>query len=187
MPPAFFENAAQFRKWLERNHARETELMVGFHKVGSGRPSMTWPESVDEALCFGWIDGVRRRLDDTAYCIRFTPRRHGSIWSAVNVAKVRRLTAAGRMQPPGLAAFERRSASKTGVYSFEQENKVELGPARRREFKKNKSAWAYFESAPPSYRRAITYWVISAKQPATRARRFAELVQACAEGRRLLR
>lgn len=187
MAPRFFRNAAAFRTWLEKHHAGASELIVGFRKVGSGIPSMTWPESVDEALCFGWIDGVRRRVDDVSYVIRFTPRRKGSIWSAVNLAKVEALIAAKRMHPAGLAAFEARSEKRTGLYSFEQEHPVELAPLEAREFRKNKPAWKYFQAVAPSYRKAITYWVISAKQPGTRARRLALLVEACAEGRRLLK
>lgn len=160
---------------------------MGFRKVGSGLPSMTWPESVDEALCFGWIDGVRKRIDDTSYLIRFTPRRPASIWSAVNLAKVQQLTEQGRMRPAGIAAHETRSSKKTGVYSFEQQQPVVLAQAELREFKKNKGAWKYFETAAPSYKKVITYWVVSAKQPATRTRRLAQLIEACAESRRLLK
>lgn len=187
MSPTYFESAEHFREWLEENHRKATELMVGFRKVGSGLPSMTWPESVDEALCFGWIDGVRKRIDDSSYVIRFTPRRKGSIWSSVNLAKVQELTALGRIRPAGIAAHESRSSKKTGVYSFEQERPVVLAPAEVRDFRKNRGAWKYFETAAPSYRKVITYWVVSAKQPATRARRLAQLIEACAEGRRLLK
>lgn len=187
MSPIFFENAARFRAWLEKNHGSATELIVGFRKVGSGLASMTWPESVDEALCVGWIDGVRKRVDDASYLIRFTPRRKGSIWSSVNVAKVQELIAQGRMRPSGMAAYEARSDRKTGIYSFEQGHPVGLAPTEVRVFKKNRKAWQYFESATPSYRRTITYWVVSAKQSATRACRLAQLVEACGEGRRLLK
>jgi len=185
--PTFFESAEHFRAWLERHHHTATELIVGFRKVGSGLPSMTWPESVDEALCFGWIDGVRKRIDEASYCIRFTPRRATSIWSSVNLAKVQKLTEQGRMRPAGIAVHEARSSKKTGVYSFEQQQAVVLAPAEIREFKKNKGAWKYFEAAAPSYKKVITYWVVSAKQAATRARRLAQLIEACAESRRLLK
>jgi uncharacterized protein YdeI (YjbR/CyaY-like superfamily) len=185
--PTYFESAEHYRAWLENNHRTASELVVGFRKVGSGMPSMTWPESVDEALCFGWIDGVRKRIDDSSYLIRFTPRRAGSIWSLVNLAKVQELTAQGRMRPAGIAAHEARSSKKTGVYSFEQQQAVVLAPAEEREFKKNKAAWKYFEAVAPSYKKVITYWVVSAKQPATRVRRLAELIEACAESRRLLK
>lgn len=187
MSPIFFESALEFRAWLEANHTSAKELIVGFRKVGTGLPSMTWPESVDEALCFGWIDGVRKRIDEATYQIRFTPRKQGSIWSLVNVGKVVELTRQNRMRPIGVAAFESRVPAKTGVYSFEREEAAELTPVEVREFKKHRQAWTYFESAAPSYQRAITHWVVSAKQPATRARRLEQLVQACVEQRRILR
>ncbi len=187
MSPTYFESAEYFRAWLEDNHRTASELIVGFRKVGSGLSSMTWPESVDEALCFGWIDGVRKRVDDSSYLIRFTPRRIGSIWSLVNLAKVQELSAQGRMRPAGIAAHEARSSEKTGVYSFEQQQAVVLAPAEVQEFKKNKVAWKYFEAAAPSYKKVITYWIISAKRPATRVRRLEELMEACAESRRLLK
>jgi uncharacterized protein YdeI (YjbR/CyaY-like superfamily) len=144
--PTFFDSAEHFRAWLEANHATAAELIVGFRKVGSGLPSMTWSQSVDEALCFGWIDGVTKRIDEMSYQIRFTPRRAGSIWSLVNVAKVEKLTALGRMRPAGIAAFEARSSAKTGVYSFEQTQPIALGDAELRVFRQNKAAWNYFES-----------------------------------------
>ena len=187
MSPTFFETALHFRTWLEVNHTSAAELIVGFRKVSTGMPSMTWPESVDEALCFGWIDGVRKRIDEASYQIRFTPRKRGSIWSLVNVNKVQELTKQGRMQPAGVAAFEAKSHDKTGVYAFEREKPAELAPVEVREFKKNRLAWKYFESAAPSYRRVMTHWVVSAKQTATRARRLEQLVQACAEQRRILK
>lgn len=185
--PIFFDTPADFRVWLERNHERATELIVGFRKVGTGLPSMTWPESVDEALCFGWIDGVRKRIDDSSYTIRFTPRRRSSNWSAVNLAKMNDLIAQGRVHQAGLAAYEARTAKKTGLYSFEQERPVELSAAEAHRFKKNEVAWSFFQSAAPSYRKVITYWVVSAKRPETRTRRLEDLMQACAEGRRLLK
>lgn len=187
MPPTFFASAADFRAWLLEHHASAGELVVGFHKVGSGLPSMTWPESVDEALCFGWIDGMRKRIDDTAYQIRFTPRRKGSIWSLVNIAKVEHLTAQGRMHPAGVAAYEARTSKKTGVYAFEQEQPAALSAAEVREFRKDPLAWKYFEGSAPSYRKVMTHWVVSARQATTRARRLALLMQACAEQRRILR
>jgi uncharacterized protein YdeI (YjbR/CyaY-like superfamily) len=183
--PTFFDSAEHFRAWLEANHATAAELIVGFRKVGSGLPSMTWPQSVDEALCFGWIDGVRKRIDDASYQIRFTPRRESSIWSVVNIAKVEKLTAQGRMRPAGIAAYKARSSGKTGVYSFEQAQPVPLADAELRVFRKHKAAWTYFESTPASYRKVMTHWVASAKQPATRARRLAQLIDACTEGRLL--
>ena len=181
MSPTFFVSALEFRAWLEVNHTSAKELIVGFRKVGTGLPSMTWPESVDEALCFGWIDGVRKRIDEGSYQIRFTPRKQGSIWSLVNVGKVGELTRQNRMQPIGIAAFESRVQARTGVYSFEREEAAALTPVEVREFQQHRQAWTYFQSAAPSYQRAITHWVVSAKQAATRDRRFAQLVQACAE------
>jgi uncharacterized protein YdeI (YjbR/CyaY-like superfamily) len=183
----FFANAAAFRAWLERNALREPELMAGFHKIGSGRPSMTWSESVDEALCFGWIDGVRKRIDDHSYLIRFTPRKKDSIWSAVNVAKVEVLIAAGRMRPAGLEAFARRTERKTRVYSYEQEGVTPLTEAELQLIERNKAAWSYFEQLPPGYRRTMLHWVVSAKKAETRARRLAELIDSCAAGKRLLK
>jgi len=185
--PAFFDSAAQFRAWLERNHQQATELRVGFRKVSTGLPSMTWSESVEEALCFGWIDGVRKRIDDSSYMIRFTPRRRESTWSAVNLAKMKILIAEGRVSPAGLAVYEGRKAKKKAVYSFEQERPVELAASEARQFKRNNVAWKFFESVAPSYWKVVTHWVVSAKKPETRARRLEELIGACAEGRRLLK
>jgi uncharacterized protein YdeI (YjbR/CyaY-like superfamily) len=185
--PVFFENAGAFRNWLERHAARESELWVGFYKVGSGKPSLTWPESVDEALCFGWIDSVRRRIDESAYQIRFTPRKKDSIWSAINLAKVETLSAQGRMRPAGLEAFARRTGAKSVVYSYEQPAPRALTVDELRQFKRNKPAWRYFASCPPGYRKVITHWVTSPKQAATRARRLAQLMVACAAGQRVFK
>ena len=182
MAPTFFETPARFRAWLEKNHATATELLVGFYKRGSGKPSITWPESVDEALCFGWIDGVRRGGDDS-YTIRFTPRKKSSNWSNVNVARVAELTRAGRMAPAGLRAFEARKADRTGVYSFERTAPAVLSPAHEKQLRANRAAAAYFDAQPPWYRRTATHWVTSAKREATRDRRLAELVRCCAAGR----
>lgn len=184
MPPTYFSSPAAFRAWLVEHHESATELVVGFHKTGTGTPSMTWTESVREALCFGWIDGVRKRVDDTRYTIRFTPRKAKSIWSAVNVKHVQELITAGLMQPAGLRAFEARSAERSSVYSFEQE-KVELPPEYIARFKKQKSAWTWFERAAPSYRRPAMWWVISAKREETRERRLQQLIACSAEGVRL--
>ena len=185
--PAFFETPARFRAWLAKNHASANELVVGFYKVASGKRSITWPQSVDEALCFGWIDGIRKGIDENSYQIRFSPRRTTSVWSAVNVAKMKGLIAAGKVSAAGLAAYQARSDKKTGIYSFEQQQPLKLQAAETRKIRTNAKAWRYFEALPPGYRRAITYWVVSAKQPATRARRLAALIDACAEGRRLLK
>jgi len=160
-------------RWLAAHAHEAQELLVGFCKVGSGRPSLTWPESVEEALCFGWIDGVRRRIDDGAYQIRFTPRRPGSIWSAVNLAKAEQLLREGRMQPAGLAAYDRRIERKARVYSYEQEGNQVFAPEELEAFTGNAAAWAYFEGTPPGYRRTMVFWITSAKQPAARARRLA--------------
>lgn len=183
--PVFFESASAFRRWLERNASNATELLVGYHKVGTGRPSLTWSESVDEALCFGWIDSVRRRIDDASYQIRFTPRKPGSIWSAVNIAKFHALQAQGRMTPAGAQAFARRSDDKSEVYSYEQADPATLSAAEEREFKRHKAAWRYWESAPPSYRKLALHRLAGVKKAATRAARLAKLMEACAAGQRL--
>ena len=184
MPPTYFPSPAAFRAWLAQHHATATELVVGFHKTGTGTPSMTWTESVREALCFGWIDGIRRRVDEARYTIRFTPRKKGSIWSAVNVKHVEELISAGLMQAAGLRAFEARSSARSGVYAFEQE-KVELPPEFVARFRKQKKAWAWFEAAAPSYRRPAMWWVISAKREDTREKRLQQLIECSAEGIRL--
>lgn len=183
--PKYFSHAAAFRSWLAAHAASSSELLVGFHKVDSGRPSMTWSESVDEALCFGWIDGVRKRVDDTAYTIRFTPRRATSIWSAINIDKVERLTAEGRLGPAGAAAFALRSDAKSKVYAHEQQDTAELSSQELRAFRRRKSAWTFFEATPPGYRKVMLHWVTRAKKPETRASRLATLVDACAAGIRL--
>ncbi len=183
--PAFFATGAHFRGWLAEHHASATELLVGFWKVGSGTASMTWPESVDAALSFGWIDGVRRRRDDASYTIRFTPRRLGSIWSAVNVAKAEELISAGLMEPAGLAAFEARRADRTGVYSHEQGGDAALAftAAERERLESAPGAWEYLTSQPGSYRRAVIHWLHSAVRPETRDRRLDQLVAESAAGR----
>ena len=193
LPPyTFFPDKTAFRTWLSAHAATAPELLVGYYKVGSGRPSMTWSESVDEALCFGWIDGVRRSIDDQSYCIRFTPRRPGSTWSAVNIAKVEALRAAGRMTPAGEAAYAQRLAHKSAVYSYEQQQTpaptppAELSAAELRQFKRDKPAWAFFNEAhPPGARKTLLHWVCSAKKAETRASRLAKLIAACAAGERL--
>ena len=181
--PLFFATPAEFRAWLERHHGEQTELLVGFHKKGTGKPSLTWPESVDEALCFGWIDGVRRSLGDESYSIRFTPRKATSNWSAINVARVGELTRLGRMRPAGLAAFAARVEKKTAIYSYEQRDSASFNDAQTSEFKAHKAAWRWFQSRPPGYRKITTYWVASAKKEETRARRLSTLIECC-EGQR---
>ena len=181
MKPTFFRSADEFRRWLERRHSRARELWVGFHKKDTGRPSLTWPESVDAALCFGWIDGIRKRIDDQRYTIRFTPRRPRSIWSAVNLRRVRALRRVGLMRPAGLAAWARRTRERSGVYSFEQRPQ-KLPPRYEKVLRARPRAWAYFRARPPSYRRTVTWWVVSAKQEATRARRLAILIDYSEQG-----
>jgi uncharacterized protein YdeI (YjbR/CyaY-like superfamily) len=184
MNPTFFLTPAAFRKWLEKHHAEEPELLVGFYKRDSGKPSITWPESVDQALCFGWIDGVRRRIDDVSYSIRFTPRKAVSNWSAINIARVAELTKLGLMAPAGLRAFEKRREDKSAIYSYE--NKVRtLPPADEKRFRANRKAWAFFTAQAPSYQRVAIYWVTSAKREETRQRRLATLIDDSANGRRL--
>jgi uncharacterized protein YdeI (YjbR/CyaY-like superfamily) len=181
----FFKTPAKFRTWLARHDASESELIVGFYKLGSGRQSMTWSESVDEALCFGWIDGVRNRIDEHSYKIRFSPRKPTSIWSAINIEKVRALQAAGRMTKAGLDAFARRNEDKSRAYSYEQAKRAALKPAQKAEFKKNQKAWKFFEAQPPSYRRMAAWYVVSAKRPETRQSRLAKIIQASANGVRI--
>lgn len=184
-PPKFFEDANAFRSWLESNAATATELFVGFYKVGTGRASMRWSESVDEALCFGWIDSVRRRIDEDSYQIRFTPRKPTSVWSAINIAKVAQLQAQGRMTPAGAKAFAHRKVENPGVYSYEQEAGAGLSPQELEAFQRDKAAWTFFEATPPGYRKVLVHWVCTAKRAQTRASRFATLLQACAAGKRL--
>jgi uncharacterized protein YdeI (YjbR/CyaY-like superfamily) len=183
--PSFFETPSAFRAWLEANGSTASELLVGYHKVGSDRPSMSWSESVDEALCYGWIDGVRKRIDEETYSIRFTPRKPTSIWSAVNIAKVERLHAQGRMSPAGKRAFASRTEAKSVVYAYEQETTASLSAAELREFKRNKPAWRFFDTTPPSYKKVILHWVTTAKRAETRSSRLAKLIEACAAGKRL--
>lgn len=183
--PTFFATAAAFHRWLARHHATERELLVGFHKVGSGKPSMTWAESVDEALCFGWIDGVRRRVDDETYTIRFTPRKPGSHWSRVNVAHVERLRREGRMRPAGERAFAARDRSKTAQAAYENREAAKLPAAAVRRLKADPAAWAYWQGETPGYRRTAAWWVIRAKREETRERRLATLIADCAAGRRI--
>jgi uncharacterized protein YdeI (YjbR/CyaY-like superfamily) len=181
----YFESPAAWRRWLTAHHADTDELWVGFHKRATGKPSLTWPESVDEALCFGWIDGLRKRVDADRYQIRFTPRRPGSIWSAVNVRRVAELTKRKRMRAAGVRAFKARTAAKTAVYSFEQRKAAALPPAYAKTFKADADAWRFFTTQAPSYQRVATWWVISAKQEATQLRRLNILIADSARGRRL--
>jgi len=183
--PTFFETPARFRAWLKARAHSESALIVGFHKRGTGLPSMTWQESVDEALCVGWIDGVRTRIDDLSYKIRFSPRRSTSIWSAINIERVRVLQAEGRMTQAGLEAFARRSEEKSAIYAYEQAKRAELEAAQEAQFRQHKKAWAFFAAQAPSYRHRAAWYVISAKRPQTRQVRLAKLIEVSEDGRRL--
>jgi uncharacterized protein YdeI (YjbR/CyaY-like superfamily) len=180
----FFETPAAFRQWLRKHHKTATEVWVGYYKKASSHPSITYHESLDEALCFGWIDGIRKSIDGERYMNRFTPRRPGSNWSLVNVRKVEALIAAGRMQPAGLAAYEARDAKKTGVYSFEN-RPTSFTPELTAAFRKRAAARRFWEAQPPGYRRMMCWHVMSAKQDETRVRRLERLMVECAAGRRI--
>jgi uncharacterized protein YdeI (YjbR/CyaY-like superfamily) len=182
--PLFFPSPAAFRVWLERNHSTATELLVGYYKVETGRPSLTWSESVDQALCFGWIDGIRRSVDRESYCIRFTPRKPSSTWSAINARKVKELIKQGLMRPAGLAAFQKRKKKRSGIYSYEN-RPHEFPTTLEKRFRANKDAWTFFSQQSPSYRRTIVYWVVSAKKDDTQLSRLIKAIDACALGKRL--
>jgi uncharacterized protein YdeI (YjbR/CyaY-like superfamily) len=177
MKPKFFPSPAAWHAWLEQHHEKHDELWVGFHKVGSGKPSITWPEAVDEALCFGWIDGVRKSLDESSYVIRFTPRRSKSIWSAVNIKRVAELSTLGLMRPKGVQAFERRTGDRSEIYAYEQRMDAELRGAYEKQFRARKKAWKFFRAQPPWYQRTASWWVISAKKEETRLKRLAQLIE----------
>jgi uncharacterized protein YdeI (YjbR/CyaY-like superfamily) len=180
----FFGTGEELRAWFVEHHADATELVLGFWKVGTGRPSVTWSEAVDEALCFGWIDGVRRRIDEASYSIRFTPRRPGSNWSSINLAKVEALTEQGRMTPAGLAAHAGRTV-RVPQYSFEQQAEPALDPLQQRQFRSVQQAWTFFERQAPSYRKRAIWWVVSAKREETKVQRLAKLIALSGEGRTL--
>ncbi len=184
MTATYFETAAAFRKWLEKHHKKETELLVGFYKVGSGKPSLSWSQSVDQALCFGWIDGVTKSIDDERYSIRFTPRRSTSIWSAINIKKVAELQEAGLMKPEGMKAFAMRQEGKSAIYSHEIEPHV-LAAKFVKEFKMNKLAWKFFKAQPPSYQKVMTHWIMSAKQEGTRQSRLQKTIAVSEEQKRM--
>ncbi|HEY0460464.1 MAG TPA: YdeI/OmpD-associated family protein [Pyrinomonadaceae bacterium] len=177
MKPKFFPTQNDFRRWLEENHDKETEIIVGYYKVGFGKKCMNWSESVDQALCFGWIDGVRRKVDEESYSNRFTPRRANSNWSAVNIAKVAELTAKGLMQPAGIAAFEKRSDARSAIYAYENEQK-QLSDDFQKRFRANEKAWQFFEKQANWYKKQMVSWVMTAKQEATRVRRLEKLIAA---------
>ena len=184
MKPLFFPKQSDLRKWFEKNHEKEKELLVGFFKRDSGRLSITWPESVDEALCFGWIDGIRRSIDEISYSIRFTHRNPKSIWSAVNIKKVENLTKLGLMKPAGIAAFEKLDLNISKIYSFEQRD-VKFERKYESIFKRNKKAWKYFSNQVPSYQKPAIHWVKSAKQEDTRLRRLNILINDSAQEQKI--
>ena len=181
MSPVFFKNQDEFRQWFELHHLTGKELIVGYYTVGSGKDSMTWSQSVDVALCYGWIDGIRRSIDSESYCIRFTPRRPGSNWSQVNLNKVEALIKAGLMHKAGLDVYHQRKKDPSN-YSYEIRNSVVLDNELEKHFQENATAWAFFESKAPSYKKAVIRWVMSAKQETTRMKRLMELIQACSSG-----
>jgi uncharacterized protein YdeI (YjbR/CyaY-like superfamily) len=180
----FFPTQLDFREWLEKNHLKENELLVGFYKVGTGKPSLTWSESVDQAICFGWIDGIRKSIDNESYSIRFTPRKPTSAWSAINIKKVEQLTKQGLMKPEGIEAFQKRKGNKSGIYSYENEP-AKFPESYRKKFTSNKKAWAYFISMPPSYQKITTRWVMEAKQETTRIRRLEILIKDSDAGQKI--
>ena len=183
MKPLFFRSPAAFRSWLEKNHARKKEMLLGAWKVGTGKPSLTWSQAVDEALCFGWIDGKTKSLGPESFAIRFTPRRPGSNWSLVNLRKVKALVRARRMTPAGLHAYETRTAKEAGVYSYEQRYQVKFSRAQRAKLAANERARVWFDAKPPGYRATATFWVLSAKREETRESRLATLIARSARGR----
>jgi uncharacterized protein YdeI (YjbR/CyaY-like superfamily) len=181
MQPKFFSNQSDFRKWLEINHLKEKELLVGFYKIDSGKPSMTWSESVDQALCFGWIDSKRNSIDKDSYQIRFTHRKPSSNWSTINLKKIEELTIQGLMSPAGLAIFEKRKVSHSEIYSYENED-LKFPVEYEKLFKANLRACDYFESLAPSYRKISIRWVMSAKQESTRLNRLTGIIADCEKG-----
>jgi uncharacterized protein YdeI (YjbR/CyaY-like superfamily) len=183
MKPLFFASPSELRNWFEKYHETTQELWVGFYKTSSGKPSVTWPEAVDQALCFGWIDGVRKGIDDLSYTIRFTPRKPHSNWSGVNVKRVGELIKLGLMQPAGLKTFQERDQNKSEVYSYEQRKNSQLDPAYENQLRANKKAWEFFQSRPPSYQQPAIWWVMSARQEETRLKRLAILIECSEHGR----
>ena len=181
--PIFFAKPSEFHEWLERNHDKALEIWVGFHKKSSGKPSITMPESVDEALCFGWIDSVRRRVNDTSYANRFTKRKARSTWSAINIRRAKELISLGRMKPAGIKAFEQRSDERSAIYSYEQRQSAKLSGAFERQFRANEKAWKFFRAQVPWYQRVAAFWVVSAKKDDTRLKRLAKLIEDSENGR----
>lgn len=186
LEPLYFETAIEFRKWLLENHSKETQLLVGFYKINSNKPSITWSESVDQAICFGWIDGVRRSIDEERYCIRFTPRKPGSIWSAINIKKVEELSAKRLMHPTGIEAYKKRKEDKSRVYSYEKDP-VSLSPEFEKKFRANKKAWKFFNSMPPSYQRTAIHGIMTVKREETKLKRLEELINDSAAERKIKR
>lgn len=184
MTATFFATQAEFRKWLEKYHKEKTELIVGFYKVKSNKPSMTWSQSVDQALCFGWIDGIRKSIDSESYSIRFTPRRKNSNWSDINIKKVEELTKAGLMTSEGMKAFQIRKETNSRIYSFEGKP-VLLAPDYQNRFEKNKLAWDFFKKQSPSYKKAVTHWIMSAKQEKTKQSRLEKTIKASGQQKKL--
>jgi uncharacterized protein YdeI (YjbR/CyaY-like superfamily) len=183
--PTFFPTPADWRKWLAANHDKETELLVGFYKRDSGKPSITWPESVDQALCFGWIDGIRKSIDAESYTIRFTPRKPTSNWSGVNIKRFGELSEQGLVYPAGQAAFDKRKDEKSNVYSYEQRDKIELDEAYLKQLKANPKAHEFFEAQAASYQKAVRHWIMSAKRPETQQKRLETLIEDSANERRI--
>lgn len=185
--PIFFATPANFCAWLKEHHASEKQLWVGFYRKASGHPSITWPESVDEALCVGWIDGIRKGIDDSSYMIRFTPRKPTSIWSEVNIGRVAELTTQRRMRAAGVQAFARRSEAKSGIYAYEQgqAKRAVLDAAAEKELRARPTAWAFWEKQPPSYRKLASWWIMGAKRDETRQKRLAQLIAQSEAGRRI--
>jgi uncharacterized protein YdeI (YjbR/CyaY-like superfamily) len=181
--PIFFASPDEFYAWLEEHHATASEVYVGYYKKATGKPSLSWSEAVDQALCFGWIDGRLNRIDGERHMQRFTPRRPRSTWSNINIAKVERLKQAGLMRTAGLRAFEACSDARSGVYSFEQRREARLPADYEERLRANAAAWEYWQARPPSYRRTASFWVVSAKREETRERRLAQLIESCAAGR----
>jgi len=175
--PTFFPTPADFRAWLKAHHDKFSELLVGFHKKNSGKPSITWPESVEAALCFGWIDGVRKSLNETSYTIRFTPRKPTSTWSSININLARKLTQEGLMHPVGLKAFASRSEKKSSIYAYEQRKHPRFTYQQEKQFRADKTAWKFFRSQAPWYQRVCTWWVISAKREETALKRLSLLIE----------
>ncbi len=186
MSVRFFATPEKFRKWLEANHASTAELWVGFYRKASGKPSITWPESVDEALCVGWIDGLRKGIDADSYKIRFTPRTSTSNWSAINIARAKELTKLGRMRRAGLTAFKQRTKARSGPYSYENRKAATLGKELEEQFRSKAKAWEFFQNQPPGYRQTLIWWIVSAKREETRQQRLQKLIAESEAGKRLL-